>query len=204
MTTHTWPTERLFEPQIFTWGASERIGQSESTYSGAISTGEVPFSYRYTCTVGWPPARDFKLQQQRIAFLARIRRAHRIRIPNFSHREPAGTLRGTPTVAVTAAQGATTMSATTSTAGQTVISGDLLGLTTAIGVQVVTVTASSTATGTALPLTFEPPLRASVTSGTAIVWSAPAPLFIRASPDFSASFRPGEAQPLAVDFLEVW
>lgn len=204
MTTHTWPAERLFEPQIFTWGASERVGQSESTYTGAIATGEVPFSYRYACTVGWPGTNDYKLQQQRIAFLARIRRAHRVRIFNFSHREPAGTLRGTPTVAVTAAQGATTLSATTSTAGHTVIAGDLLGLTTAIGTQVVTVTVGATASGTALALTFEPPLRASVTSGTAIVWSAPAPLFIRTSPDFSASFRPGEAQPLAVDFLEVW
>jgi hypothetical protein len=96
------------------------------------------------------------------------------------------------------------MTVTTSTAGHTVIAGDLLGFTTAIGVQVVTVTVGAAASGTALALTFEPPLRASVTSGTAVVWDAPAPLFIRASPDFSASFRPGEAEPLAVDFVEVW
>jgi hypothetical protein len=204
MTIHTWPPGRLFEPQIFTWGATERIGQSESTYTGSIATGEVPFSYRYTCTVGWPSERDFKLQQQRISFIAKIRRAHRIRIFNFAHREPAGTLRGTPTVASTAAQGATTLAVTTSTAGHTVILGDLLGVTTAIGTQVLTVTASSTASGTALSVIFEPPLRASVTSGTAVVWAAPAPLFVRASPDFSASFRPGEAEPLAVDFVEVW
>jgi hypothetical protein len=204
MTTHTWPAGRLFEPQLFTWGATERIGQSESVYTGSIGTGEVPFSYRYTCTVGWPGTNDAKLQQQRIAFLARIRRAHRVRIPNFAHREPAGTLRGTPTVTSTTAQGATTMTVTTSTAGHTVIAGDLLGFTTAIGTQVVTITVGATASGTALALTFEPPLRASVTSGTAVVWDAPAPLFIRASPDFSASFRPAEAEPLAVDFVEVW
>jgi hypothetical protein len=204
MTTYTWPTEQIMVPRVFAWGASERIGRSESTYTGSTSTGEVPFSYRYAVTVGWPAHPDFGVQQRRLGFLAKIRQAHRIRIPNFSYLEPAGTLRGTPVVAASAVQGATAIGITTSVAGQTVLTGDLLGFTTAIGVQVVTVTADNTASGTALAVLFEPPLRAAVTSGTAVVWSAPAPLFVRASPDFSSSFEPGEAQPLAIDFREVW
>ena len=204
MTIYTWPTEQIFEPRFFAWGASERIGQSESTYTGSIGTGEVPFSYRYTVTVGWPAHPDFAVQQRRLGFLAKIRRSHRVRVPNFSHLEPAGTLRGTPVVAAGAAQGATAIGITTSVAGQTVLTGDMLGFTTAIGTQVVTVTADNTASGTALAVLFEPPLRAAVTSGTAVVWAAPAPLFMRASPDLSSTFEPGEAQALAVDFIEVW
>lgn len=204
MSTYDWPTEKLFVPQMFQWGAQERVGVSESPITGDIDTSEVPFAYRYRITLGWAPTPSYAEQHRRLGFVAKIRRSHRIRIPCFSLLAPAGTLRGTPTVASGAAQGATTVAITTSTSGHTVRIGDLLGLTTAIGTQVVTVVADATASGTALTATFEPPLRAAVSGGTSVDWDAPAPLFILNSPEWAASFRPKEAQPVVLDFLEVW
>jgi hypothetical protein len=204
MTTHAWPAERVFVPSIFDAGVIDRTAMSESAYSGAIATGEVPFAYRRTLTVGWPAHPDYAVQQRRVGFLSKIRRAHRVLIPRFPQMEPAGTLRGSPTVTSTTAQGAVSIPVTTSVAGQTVLMGDELGLVTAIGTQVVTVTADATASGTALTVAFEPPLRASVAAGSAVTWNAPTPLFMLAGQEWSATFRAGEAETLAVDFVEVW
>lgn len=208
MSTYDWPTERIFVPQQFAWGATERIAEAPSGYTGANVTGEVPFAYRYRVSVAWAPASDMAVQMQRIGFAAKIRRSHRIRIPHFGFARsgfvPYGTLRGTPTVASTAAKGAASISVTTSTSGHTVAIGDLLGLTTSAGLQVVTVTAAAAASGTALTVAFEPPLRAAVSGGSSVTWSKPAPTFMLAGSDWSASFRPGEASPISLEFVEMW
>lgn len=204
MTTHTWPADRDMKPEIVVPGVVDRTGLSESPYTGGAVTGEVPFSYRRTLALGWPGTNDHALLQRRVAFLMKIRRAHRVLIPYFPHQAPAGTLRGTPTVTNTTAQGATSIGITTSTSGETVKEGDNLGLVTAIGAQLVTVTADATGSGTALTFSFEPPLRAGVTAGTAVTWNAPTALYMLRDADWAATFRPGEGEPLVVEFVEMW
>ena len=201
MTTYSWPTEAVLEPQVFAWGANESIGETPSPYTGKAQTGEVPFSYRWRVTLGWPPTSSFAEQHSRMGFAAKIRKSHRVNIPCFSLQAPAGTLRGSPTVTTTAAQGATLI-AITPTSGTTVLRGDLIGLTTAIGIQVVMVTANTDLSAASMP--FEPPLRASVASGSAVTWNKPAPLFRLVSGEWSASFRPMAAEPLILDFVEDW
>jgi len=208
MTTYAWPTTNEFVPQTFQAGAVERIAESVSPYTGGRTTGEIPFSYRRRYSMAWAPAVDFAVQARRVAFVMKIRRSHRVLIPNFAFARnayaPFGTLRGSPVVAAQAAQGATTIAITTSTAGQTLLAGDEVGFVTSIGTQVVTAVANATAAGTAMTLTFEPPLRATVSAASAVTWSRPTPRFILASAEWSASFRPKEAQPIALDFLEDW
>lgn len=201
MSTYTWPTDAVLEPQVFTWGAIEQVGETVSPYTGTAQTAEVPFSYRWRVTLGWPPTSSHADQHSRMGFVAKIRRSHRVQIPCFSLQAPAGTLRGSPTVTTTAAQGATSI-AITPTSGTTVLRGDLIGLTTAIGLQVVMVTANTDLSAASMP--FEPPLRAAVAAGSAVAWDKPAPKFRLASNEWSSTFRPMAAEPIMLDFVEDW
>lgn len=207
MSVYDWPTDEAYRPQSFTWGAVERIGEAISGYTGAVQTREVPFSYRYKVSMTLRPTTDFAVHAARLGFLAKLRRAHRVRIPHYGFERnafaPYGTLRGTPTLSA-AAQGATSIGATTSTAGHTVKQGDLLGITTTAGVQAVTVTANATASGTAITIAFEPPLRAAVSGGASLVWNKPMPTFMLATPEWSASYRDGVGEPVPLEFIEVW
>lgn len=204
MTTYAWPTTEDMAPRIVSFGAIDRTPMSESPYTGAIATGEVPFSYRRKATIGWPGTNDFAVQNKRLAWLMRIRRAHRVTFPNWTQPAPAGTMRGSPVLSSSALQGATAVAITTSGSGETIKAGDWLGVTTAAGVQVVTAVADATGVSTAITLTFEPPLRAAASSSAAVVWNAPSVTWMLADSDWIGEFRPKEGVPLVVDFLEVW
>lgn len=204
MSTYDWPPERIFLPDSFEWGMAERIPFAESPFTGAITTGEVPFSTRYVVVMSWPGHADYRVLQQRLGWLAKIGGANSVRIPNMMHRTPAGTLRGSPVVASLTAQGANQITLTTATSGETVVRGDLVGLTTSNGLQVVTVTDDATGTGTALTFSFHGRLRGSVAAGSAAVWNAPTPTFKQRETRWSGGIRPGEVQPLVVEFVEVW
>lgn len=209
MTTYAWPTSRAFTPRVFSWGAIDRTGYAESPYTGAVQTTEVPFAYRWRIEMTLPPTTTLADQAEREAFIAKIRRAHRVGVPHFGFARngfaPRGTMRGTPTVAGAWPQGATALNATTTgAAGQTIAAGDILGITTAAGVQTVRVVAGNTAPANTLAITFEPPLRAAVSAGAAIVWDKPTVTCMLASAEWSAEYEPGIGREVALSFLEVW
>lgn len=86
---------------------------------------------------------------------------------------PRGTLRGTPTLAATAAAGAVSISVTSSVSGQTVLAGDLLQVGTGFGTsQLVEVKADATLSPTST-VQICAPLRKAITSGATIVWDKP-------------------------------
>lgn len=204
MSTYTWPSESALIPTTVNFGVVDRTMMAESPYTGGIVTGEVPFSFRRRATIGWSATPDFALQERRIAWLMKIRRSHRVRFWNFRQPVPAGTISGVPTVSGSAAQGSTTIGIQLETSNQTVRMGDWIGLPTSAGIQVVTCVADAQASGTALSMTFEPPLRAAATVGGSVTWNAPAPLWMMASTDWMSDAGPRRAEPLIVDFIEVW
>lgn len=111
-------------------------------------------------------------------------------------------MRGTPTLSATAAQGAQSLSVTTSVAGVTVKAGDMLG----VGTQLVMVGADATAAGTALTVPLASRLRASVASGSAVVWDKPRAKF-RLSSDTSGgevTFKKSMSDPLQMEFTETF
>jgi hypothetical protein len=208
VTTYAWPSTGEFVPSSFEYGLLERVGQSESTYTGAIGTRAIPFAVRRRYLLTLPATNNYAVHQRRIAFLHQIGRANRVTIPNWNFGRngfaPFGTLRGTPTVTSSTAQGATSIAITTSVASQGLLAGDEVGLVTSAGLQVVTATANATAAGTALTLAFESPLRGTVAPGSAVAWNKPAPTFIQSSSSWSAIARPKLGEPISVELIEVW
>lgn len=121
---------------------------------------------------------------------------------NHWRAEPMGTLRGSPTVAATAIAGARTVQVQT-TAGATLLGGDMLGIS---GQLVPVGYAGAVANGAGLmtvPLAL--PLRAGVSAGAAVSWSAPQGTFMLASDAVLFDIgRRGWQGELEIPFVEAY
>lgn len=133
------------------------------------------------------------------AFFDRLKgAANRCILWNLKLSLPQGTMRGTPTLNAAAAQLANTVSIGT-TAGATVLAGDMLG----IGGQLCRVMANATADGSGnLSVEIAPRLRVAMGSGTSVVWNAPTAPFLLASANPAVDWRPGLYIPPAVEWRE--
>lgn len=147
------------------------------------------------------PVNTYLLAQRAEAVLAQLRGSDgTMALWHLARPAPTGTMRGTPTLSGAVAQGAMSLPITT-TAGATVVQGDLLG----ISGQLVMVAADATANGSgAITVTITSPLRAAISSGTAVVWDKPSVLFRQESDDSAGSieYLRGRAEPLQFVFLE--
>jgi hypothetical protein len=123
---------------------------------------------------------------------------------------PSGTLRGTLTLAATAAAGDTTVSVTggAGQAGATVAAGDWFQIGSGLGTsQLVMCTAAATANGSGVvSLAFEPPLRQGYASATAVVWDKPLAYYRQQTESTSWTYINNGAMVsgLSLDLLEVW
>lgn len=126
---------------------------------------------------------------------------------------PRGTMRGSMTLAATAAAGATSLSVTAG-AGQaatTLLAGDWLQVGTGLGTsQLVMVTADALADGSGvIALTVEPPLRQGYASTTAVAWDRPLAYYRQQTDATTWSMAPGGlfgplVSGLSLDLLEAW
>lgn len=123
---------------------------------------------------------------------------------------PGGTVRGTLTLAATAAIGATTVSVTggASQAAKTILAGDWFQIGTGLGSsQLVMCTAAATANGSGVvSLAFEPPLRAGYTSATPVTWDKALAYYRQQTESTSWTYINNGAMVsgLSLDLLEVW
>lgn len=115
---------------------------------------------------------------------------------------PNGTMRGTPTVASSAAAGARTLSVQ-GIVGDTLIGGDILGIA---GQLCMTGSAGATANGGGvLTVPLAVPLRKAISGGAAVTWSAPTGTFQLAADSLAYVIgRQGWHAPLEVPFVEVY
>lgn len=157
---------------------------------------------RWVATIAIPPNR-YAVAQAIEAFFTQLRGMDgTLQLWHLARPAPSGTMRGTPTLSATAAQGAQSLSITTSVAGVTVKAGDMLG----VGSQLVMAAADATAAGTALTLPIANRLRAAVASGSAVVWDRPKATF-RQSTDNAVGpvlYGSGLADTLQAEFTETF
>ena len=123
---------------------------------------------------------------------------------------PRGTIRGTLTLAATAAAGATVVSVTggVGQAAKTVVAGDWFQIGAGLGTsQLVMCTAAATADGAGVvSLSFEPPLRQGYASATAVAWDKPLAYYRQQTESTSWTYINNGAMVsgLSLDLLEAW
>lgn len=113
---------------------------------------------------------------------------------------PAGTMRGSPTISSLVPRGARSMSIV-GTSGETLAVGDVIGVPTDAGQQLVELTGVS-GTGT-VAVTFAGPLGAAAQAGGVIVWNRPESEFILTDSAVMVGYVAGEHPGVALEFVEI-
>ena len=151
MSTITWPSTDIFKPATFEIALRSNVLISTSPLSGAIQTVELPGA-RWVIVMTLDPV-EWAEQAEREALFAQIAgQANRVALWHMVRPAPRGTMRGSPTLSAAATAGDTSLSITT-TAGATVLKGDMVK----IGSQLVQSTTDATADGAgALTLPIAP------------------------------------------------
>lgn len=207
MPTIAWPTSRLFEPQVLSWGEyRKRRTSGEPPMGGDAQASEVPYSHRWVADITLRPCASFAERAAQEAYLSRIARGdNRATFHHFQHPVPYGTLRGTLTLSGALAQGATSAVIGGGTNGQTANAGDMLGITTtaAFPLQLVRVVVGGTVSAGLVTVQFEPPLRASAVNGASVVWDRPPALWRLVDGSWKQTSSARNAQPIALSFIEV-
>lgn len=123
---------------------------------------------------------------------------------NHGRSAPRGTMRGTMTLNIAAAQGATTLSIIAATeAAKTLKAGDLLGLGAGVTQQVVMVMADATANGSGvISVTTEPPLRNARLIAATVTWDKPKALFRRKQSTASWDYENIVASGFGLELIE--
>jgi len=139
------------------------------------------------------------------SFMLRLRgQTNQISLWNLKRPQPRGTMRGTMTLNIAAAQGDVSLSIIASSeAAKTLVSGDLLGIGTGVSQQVVMVTADATANGSGvIAVNIEPPLRNAHLIAAAVTWDKPKALFRRAQSQTRWEYLNSAVSGFALDLIE--
>lgn len=155
---------------------------------------------RWAARVDLPPTTDDIVAAAREAFFDRLKgMANQVTIGHLQKSAPQGTMRGAPTLNGAVAQLANTCAITT-TAGATLLAGDMLG----INGQLIRVMANATADGTgAMTIEFQPRARVAWTTGLPVVWSAPTANFMLKTPDAPPTvWVPGYVEGCSFELIE--
>lgn len=134
-------------------------------------------------------------------------RVNHLALYDITNPQPRGTARGTMTLASSAAVGATSLSITGATALGTLEAGDWLQAGTGVGSLYCMVTELATADGSGnITVNIEPPVRAAISSGTAVAWNRPLCHYKLRGDSVSWNARgwPGFAGGFSLDLIEDW
>lgn len=200
MTTYAYPDTAPFRPQSFVAGLKSSVLVSTSPLNGSVQTVEL-LGDRWTFALDYAP-HTLADQSALEGFWNRIRgRANRVQIWHMGRAAPRGTMRGSPTLSGSHARGALTLSITT-TAGATLLAGDLIGINS----QIVQAAADATADGAGtMTLQIVAPLRAAASNGTAVSWDKPTALFMVNNDQVRVPYGVGQVHPgFSVDLIEAW
>ena len=171
MTTYTLPTGLV--PASMVWGLQRKTVRSTSDFTGFSQTADL---------LTWLWLVELRINNSNRKTVASEIEAlfnllaggvDKLQLHRMDKPAPRGTLRGTPTLIGSHAQFAASLSVQT-TAGATLLAGDMLG----VAGQLLQVAANCTANGSGVatvPLVNR--LRATVATGTAVMWDKPTALF---------------------------
>lgn len=198
MTVYAWPTDAAFKPESIDWALVPNTRTFTSPYTQGVQVVDLLGErWRVNLTL---PVSTWASAAAREAFFSRLRGAHQVQLWHFARPVPRGTLRGTPTVASSVAQGADQIPVTT-TANATLRAGDMIG----IGSQLFMVASDCQANGSgAMTVPVCNRSRASIAAGSAITWDRPKATFRLSSDVVPIGYRPGITDALSLEFVEHW
>jgi hypothetical protein len=195
-----WPAYRWASPATVRWAIQVQRAAWSAAYTGqAQRISHLADRIRVSMTM--PVARD-EAAAQREAFLLRLNRSGDwVRLWHFARPIPLGTLRGSPTASA-ATRGATSLTLQT-TAGATLVGGDLLGVAGQI-IQVAYPGATANGSG-AIVVPLVSPLRVAVSNAAAVTWDKPTGTFQLLGADTGLDYiAPRRQLGLELQFLEVF
>ena len=197
MTTYAWPVAwrvREFELRVI-----PNLRSFSNPYSNGTSVVDL-LGERWAARLDLHLTTNTVEAAAREAFFDRLKgMAHTIGMWHLRLPAPQGTLRGSPTLSAAVAQLANTASVQT-TAGATVLAGDMLGLAG----QLVRVMADATANGSGvLAIEFQPRARTAMAAGAAVTWDKPTtPMMLRSATGVPTAWVPGYADGASIDLIE--
>jgi len=195
MSTVTVPSQFVPRNCQLTLSTNQRV--SASPFGGSEQAIDL-LNDRWLLSCELPPTRR-DLSAWREAFIAAFRgQANTCSLWNFTRSTPLGTVRGTLTLASSAAQGAANIVLTgCSPSNGTLLAGDMLG----VGGLLLMVATDCTASGGVITVPIVNRLRASQSSGAAVTWDKPAATF-RLLSTSGVQTVPGISNPVSFDFGE--
>lgn len=134
-------------------------------------------------------------------------RVNHLAVYDYDQQAPAGTMRGTLTLASSVAAGATSISVTggAGEAGKTLLAGDWIGIGSGYTRQLVNVAANATANGSGvIALTISQPSRWAQSSGSGVTWDKPTAIFKQRSSSNSWSREGSVRTGYSLDLIENW
>lgn len=200
MATLDWPGARWATPSTLRWTVQSQKAQWSAAYTGQAQR-ITHLADRWRCTMTLPVCRGVDAAA-REAFLAGLQRSgDLVRLWHVARPQPLGTMRGSPTASA-ASRGATTLVITT-TAGATLLGGDMFGVAGQL-CQVAYPGATANGSGVmSVPLVM--PLRVAVTNGAAVTWDRPTGTFQLLGADYGADYvAPRIQMGPELQFLEVF
>jgi len=193
MATFDWPD--ALTPRSVSWGIQKAGVQFRSPMAGSVESIEFPGQFWRVSVV--VPGELMKNGSSGEAFFGRIAGGvDRVRVPYWQRLRPLGTMRGTPTLQISAARG--DLQLLLSAAG-TLRRGDMIG----VGPQLFQVFADCADVSGTLTVPLVNRVRGPIAAGMAVLWDRPTMVALIPSLQSSRSYEPGEAQPLPVDLEEV-
>lgn len=199
MATIDWPTTGAFRPREVTLG----VDVPKAAWSGFFTLNSQTISHladRLTLSLELPPCSPQEAGDREAGFLDLVSNGHLVRLWHMARPEPQGTMRGSPTVAVSAIAGARQMQVQ-SVPGVTVLAGDVLG----VGNQLLPVgPGGAMANGVGvLTVPLSLPLRQGLASGAAVIWQAPRGVFQLVQSSLQVTYgRAAWQRPVSLAFRE--
>jgi len=192
MTVYDWPDAFLCSECSILLDPNTR--EFESPFTRAYQSIDL-LGERFRMTVSLPPR--YRRESGALeAFFNKQRGVNRIRAWHLARPEPVGTLRGAPTLAAAAAQGAAALSVSGS---GTLAAGDMLG----VGGLLFQVAEDCSGAGTiAVPLVNR--ARIALASGAAVTWYRPSSTWRLADPRVPVRHSAVVAQGVEVELIETW
>ncbi len=200
MATFTWPTSKAFLPESIIWQVQANDRVFTSQLSGATQTSSIPGT-RWGCTLAFS-AQNQADRPALEAFLAKVRREHRIALWNLARPLPTGTINTSGvTLSVSAAQFATQIVLVGCGASRTLKAGDMLGFANQLLMVADDATASA---GGVMTVNLTHELRYAQGAGAAVTLDKPTALFVQSSSESSFPAVAGYYPGMTVELTEVF
>lgn len=183
-------------PESMEWGSLKRVITSKSPITGATESIEFP-AERWQLSVTYPPRMTTEAGLAEAFFSRVVGGVDRIRIYNFRRPAPLGTMRGTPTLAASAARGDLQLQITTT---GTLRAGDFFK----VGNQLFQALFDATPVAGVLTVQLVQRVRQPLSSGAAVAWDRPTALFILPATSNRVAYSDAIMNRFTQDFDEVF